>query len=107
MNWYRKAAKEYEKLKDGEYYVSDFMKPKEAPIDMADFNTESKWIPIDSSFIEAVAYHKPLKMFEVKLKNGQEYSYVGVPSIVYTNFMKAKSKGEYFNRVVKKKYPFK
>ena len=105
MNWYRKAAKEYEKLKDGEYYFPDSKIPKEE-IDMSGFNTESKWIPVESSFIEAVAYYRPLKMFEVKLKNGSEYSYSGVPEIVYKNFMRAKSKGEFFNRAIKKRYPF-
>jgi hypothetical protein len=84
MNWYKKASMEN--------------------IDVSNFNTDSKWIPVDSSFIASVAYYKPLKKFEIRFKNGQEYSYNGVPSIVYKNFMKAKSKGEYFNRVIRKRY---
>ena len=106
MNWYKIALKDYETLKDGEYYVSDYKKPIEE-VDTENFNTDSKWVKIDSSFIDSVAYHKPLKTFDIRLKNGQKYSYTGVPSIVYTNFMKAKSKGEYFNRVIRKKYPAK
>lgn len=103
MNWYKKSIKEYEKLKDGEYYISDFVKPKENT-NISDFETDSKWISVSSSFIKAIAYYKPLKMLEVQFTDGREYRYVGVPSVVYRNFMKAKSKGEYFNRVIKRKY---
>ena len=66
-----------------------------------------KWIPVQSSFITDAAYYEPLGMFEVRLKSGQEYSYKDVPKKVFKNFMSASSKGEFFNRVIKKRYKMK
>ena len=72
----------------------------------ADFEeiTKSKWIPVDSSFINSVSYFDGLKMFEIKLKNGTEYSFKNVPRKVFERFMAAKSKGKFFNEVIKEKY---
>jgi len=107
MNWYRKSIKEYDKIKDGEYYVPDAIKPKiTSPHGFKNFKTESKWVPVNSSFISEVAYNKSLKIFEIRLRNGSEYSYKGIPQSVYRNFMRAKSKGEFFNRVIKNRYLF-
>jgi len=63
-----------------------------------------KWIPVQSSFISDVAYYEASSILEVKLKNGQEYKFLGVPKKVFKNFLKSKSKGEFFNRVIKKNY---
>ena len=82
MNWYRKAKKEED--------IDDIF--------------PSKWKEVDSSFIDAAAYYEPLGMFEVKFKNGTEYSYRDVPKDVFDEFMKSPSKGEFFNRVIKEKY---
>ena len=106
MNWYKKALKEYEKLKDGEYYLSDFMTPKEVSKGFK-IKPEHKWNLVDSSFIKSVKYNKSLKILELKLRNGQEYSYSGVSENTYRNFMKSESKGDFFNRIIKKKYPLK
>ena len=65
---------------------------------------KSKWIQVDSSFIEAVAYTESLEYFEVKLKKGgSKYLFQNVPKEVFDDFMKAPSKGVAFNKI-KKKY---
>ena len=81
MNWYKRALKEDKGFPEGD-----------------------KWIPVESSFISHVAYYEPLKMFEIKLMNGQTYSFSGVPKNTFNRFMKAKSKGEFFNKVIRPNY---
>jgi hypothetical protein len=85
LNWYKRSQFD---LTDKEFEES----------------TKSKWIPVKSSWITDVAYYEPMGFFEVKLKNGKEYMYKDVPKKVYEDFMKAKSKGEFFNRVIRDKY---
>lgn len=67
-----------------------------------------KWQNVDSSFIEKVAYYEPLGMFEIRLKNGREYSYKDVPKEVYDAFMDAARQGEslgkFFNSRIKNTY---
>ena len=71
--------------------------------DLDDF-VKSKWIPVDSGWIDAVAYYEPLGMLEVRLSNGREYSFANVPSKTFENFMQSSSKGQFFNEVIKKKH---
>jgi len=101
MNWYKIASKEYEKIKDGEYYLSDWPKQTPAP---DNYVASDKWIPVESSFITHVSYYAPLKILEFKFRNGQRYSYSGVPKKVFMQFMKAHSKGDFFNRIIKQRY---
>lgn len=65
--------------------------------------TRSKWIPVDSSWITDVAYYEPLGMLEIRVKNGLEYSFPNTSKSVFRNLMKAKSKGKYFNRIIRQK----
>ena len=83
MSWYKKSITQQD--------IEEFTRPK--------------WIPVDSSFIAFVAYYKPLQIFEVKMKNGKEYTFNKVPEFIYEGLMLAPSKGEFFNRVIKNRYP--
>lgn len=89
-------------IKDGEYYTPNFIEIEDT--DGFPLPTESKWVPINSSFIDSAAYFEPLEILEIQLKNGQQYSYRDVPKIIYDDFMKSKSKGQYFNHNIKNKY---
>lgn len=102
MSWYKKALKEYDRLKDGEYYLGTPWPKYESKPD--NYQTKNKWIPVESSFISHASYYAPLKMLEIKLKDGNTYSFTGVPKKTFTQFMKAKSKGDFFNRVIKPRY---
>lgn len=86
MSWYIQAKKNLRS------------ETKDAPI----YN--DKWMPVVSSFITHIAYYEPLKMFEIKLRDGHEYSFTGVPKQIFNRLMKSKSKGEFFNRVIKPNY---
>ena len=82
-NWYKKAQ-EFEVSSDEEVSLNP------------------RWIPVDSSFITHVSYNENLEIFEVKLRNGTQYTYINVPKDVYNDFMDAESKGRFFNDVIKK-----
>jgi hypothetical protein len=88
MTWYKTAKKKTEKLTDKE--VKELSK--------------SQWVPIKSSWIAALAYHKPLGLLEIKLKNGSVYGFGGVPESIFKRFMRSKSKGQFFNRIIKPTY---
>jgi hypothetical protein len=106
QNWYRKAVKEYLEVPENQYYISDGPEQESPSIteeELEEFSRE-KWIPIhDSSFIDAIAYYEPLRKLEVKI-HGKEYIHDDVPKRVFKNFMKAESKGKFYNDVIKGRY---
>jgi len=81
---------------------------KKSQTSFDDFETESKWIPVESSFITDVAYHEPMKLFEIRIKDKinkiHEYTHTDVPKNVFEDFMRASSKGQFYNAVIKKNY---
>lgn len=91
MNWYKIAKKEIFEIFN------------ETP-EEDQFGGKDKWTSVDSSFITDAAYYEPLGMFEIKMKNGKEYSFAGVPKKIYEDFMASSSKGSFFNRVIKERY---
>ena len=99
MNWYKSAQIE----------ESVFPIIPSIPVDINKIQKDvdelqDNWIPVDSSFITHVSYYKPLGMFEIKLKDGSKYSYRDVPEKVFKAFLRAPSKGKYFNRVIRPQY---
>ena len=76
----------------------------EAPNATTDDLPPDKWIPVESSAVEAVAYFEPLGMMEFKLKDGREYSFKGVPRERFDAMMSpGASKGKTFAELVKEK----
>ena len=57
---------------------------------------------INSSIISAVGYEN--RKLEVWLNTGRKYQYSPVPERIFENFLKAPSKGIFFNRDIKTKY---
>lgn len=93
MNWYKLAKEEIEMT------------------DIVDgIDVSSKWIEIDSQWMAAVAYYAPDRRFEIKTKprgneeKGKEYLINGVTKEEFTAFMKAPSKGAFFNKILRPKY---
>jgi hypothetical protein len=66
--------------------------------------TRSDWVSVDSSCITDVAYHDLSEIFEIRFKNGREYTYMGLPKGVYEEFMASDSKGRFYNSVIKPVY---
>ena len=98
--WYKLAQQNHESLSEGEPIHTPTPESTEEELD--GFN--EPWKPVSSSFITHVEYYENLEFLDIRMKSGKEYTYIGVPKGVFEDFMKAKSKGEYFNRIIKKRY---
>ena len=65
------------------------------------------WISTpDSSSIAAFAYEAEDMMLFVRFKNGRTYRYSGVPSLVFSAFSHADSKGTFFNAQIQGRFPY-
>jgi hypothetical protein len=61
----------------------------------------------DSSIISSIEYWPRIKELFVEFKNtGRVYAYQNVPVVIFNDFMRADSKGKYFNQHIKMKYQF-
>ncbi len=62
---------------------------------------------IESSSISEVTYQPQTEFLYVTFKRDNKmYQYEGVPQDVYDEFLKADSKGVYFNYIIAPNYPF-
>ncbi|PRX49196.1 KTSC domain-containing protein [Prauserella shujinwangii] len=62
--------------------------------------------PVDSSVLRSVGHDPAHRVLEVEFRNDRVYRYLGVEHAVYTELMAAASKGRYFNRFVRDRYPY-
>jgi len=60
-------------------------------------------VPVDSSSIESIGYEK--NVLEVRFRNGGLYQYFDVSEEVVALLMRADSKGAFFNRSIRGRYP--
>ena len=58
-----------------------------------------------STAVWAAGYDESLRLLQIELMNGGVYDYLNVPREVYEGLMKADSKGGYYNREIRDKYP--
>jgi hypothetical protein len=63
-------------------------------------------IPVSSGNIRAVGYSTDESALYVDFVNGRRYRYRGVPQSVYRQLMAAGSKGRYFWRSIRDRYPY-
>ena len=63
-------------------------------------------IYVDSDAITFISYNAPSKELTVSFNHGGTYVYLNVPKRVYDNFDKTRSKGEYFNRVIRNRFDY-
>ena len=90
MNWYKLA---YKSLSEKE--LDAFIKHLDKPI----------WIPVESCFIDAIAYHKEARVLEIKIK-GTQYTFFGISNKTFKDFANSPSKGKFFNEIIKLKYKY-
>ena len=64
------------------------------------------YITLDSSLLTAAAYYSLDQTLELKFHNGTVYRYFSVPVTVFRDLIVAPSKGNYFNRNVRKCFPY-
>jgi hypothetical protein len=61
---------------------------------------------VDSSAIRAIDYQDEHGKLFVQFSSGDEYVYVGVPPRVRDAFERAASKGRFFQRLIRDRYPY-
>ena len=62
-------------------------------------------VPVVSSSISAIGWDQDGPTLYVKFRSGSQYAYSGVPEDTFRDFLEASSKGKFFARFVRDKYP--
>jgi hypothetical protein len=62
-------------------------------------------IRVASSAIAAVGYDPASRRMKIRFTQGHTYDFCRVPERVFTAFLKARSKGTYYNDCIKDRYP--
>jgi lysyl-tRNA synthetase class 2 len=60
----------------------------------------------DWSVIRGIRYDPERRRLVVRFTDGDEYAYVGVPGEVHRSFAHADSKGRFFAREIRDRYPY-
>ena len=61
---------------------------------------------VESTTLARVAYDDAMEMLQLEFRSRAVYQYFGVPSAVHAALLRAPSKGNYFNRVIRGRFPF-
>lgn len=64
-----------------------------------------KRMPVVSSTLVSAGYDADINTLELEFRNGHTYCYFAVPKHIFDDLMTATSKGSYFNRNVKDRFP--
>ena len=62
--------------------------------------------PIDSDALASLGYDPARRVLEVEFTSGRIYQYFGVPPREVQHLVDAPSRGGYFSRCVRDRYPF-
>lgn len=60
-----------------------------------------KWISVESSAINAVAYNSQRKVLHIEFHTGVIYSYLGIGRHRFKRLINAESVGKYFNEAIR------
>lgn len=60
--------------------------------------------PVNSTAIESIGYDAQTRRMKIKFIQGETYTFCNVPQSVFDNFLKASSKGTYYNDYIKDKF---
>ena len=63
-------------------------------------------IAVESTTLATVGYDDTLGMLQLVFRSRAIYQYFGVPLGVHTALLHAPSKGSYFNRVIRGRFPY-
>lgn len=61
---------------------------------------------VESTAISDINYDEPHHKLFVRFADGDEYLYVGVPPLVHRAFLRSASKGAFFSREIRDRYPY-
>ncbi len=62
--------------------------------------------PVESTTLAGAAYDAPAETLHLAFCDGTTYRYFGVPSSIYVELLSAKSKGSYFNNVIRRRFSY-
>ena len=65
-----------------------------------------KPIVVESTTLASVAYQADSEILELQFRNQAIYRYFRVPAPVYEALLSAPSKGRYFNRLIRGRFPY-
>jgi hypothetical protein len=60
---------------------------------------------VESTTLAALAYDDAREILHLEFRSGAWYRYYGVPAPVYEGLLAATSKGGYFNRAIRGRFP--
>ena len=63
-------------------------------------------IPVESTALSAVGYDQARELLRVEFCRRAIYHYFGVPAALHQGLLGASSKGSYFNRAIRGRFPF-
>ena len=61
---------------------------------------------VESTTLARVAYDDTRELLRLEFRSRAIYQYFGVPAAVHTALLRAPSKGSYFNRVIRGRFPY-
>lgn len=61
---------------------------------------------VESTTLATVAYDESQAMLRLEFRSQAIYEYFGVPATVHEGLLCAPSKGHYFNRVIRGRFPY-
>ena len=61
---------------------------------------------VESTTLSTVAYDDARDLLQLEFRSRAVYQYFGVPPAVHTALLRAPSKGSYFNRVIRGRFPY-
>jgi KTSC domain len=61
---------------------------------------------VESTTLQAVGYDDGRGVLQLEFRTRAIYHYYGVPAAVYATLLGASSKGSYFNRVIRGRFPY-
>ena len=61
---------------------------------------------VESSTLATVAYDDARELLQLQFRSRATYQYFGVPATVHAALLCAPSKGSYFNRVIRGRFPY-
>ncbi len=63
-------------------------------------------VPLQSTTLASASYDVQQSILQLEFRNGAIYQYFQVPAQVYRNLLSADSKGAYFNRWIRDRFPY-
>jgi KTSC domain len=63
-------------------------------------------IELESKMLKSAQYHEGRRALELEFQSGERYLYLQLPPDCYQKFLEAESKGNYFARHIRGRFPF-